>query len=376
MKDILRYCKKYIAYFLVVFLFSFLFSSCDVKAYDVNGWAVNNITPDKIVVKDCTSSSSCNGSSLSIGQSTWDVSTDNGDISEYVVPYVNNFPNDSNGAMVIYRLDVPLVPNYTYAVTGYFCSIQGEIDINNNDISIWSANSQSEIYNMTYSPIYSYYLSGSTLSGKYFSDSWGISNDCTAVSFGISPRYNAGYIGFRLTYTGSSNNSVNLMGYSIQPLGIYSGAVSSIINNSGFATSESIEEVQENINKVQQEITDLNDSINNSDSSGASDSAGGFFEDFTTDTFGLTAVITAPLNFIKSLTSSSCTPLNIPLPFVDTNLTLPCMSTIYNQYFGGFYTLYQTITTGLIAYWVCVRIFNLVKDFKNPDHDEIEVMDL
>lgn len=129
-------------------------------------------------------------------------------------------------------------------------------------------------------------------------------------------------------------------------------------------------------NATNDKLDDLNDSINNSDSSGASDSAGGFFEDFTTDTFGLTAVITAPLNFIKSLTSSSCTPLNIPLPFVDTNLTLPCMSTIYNQYFGGFYTLYQTITTGLIAYWVCVRIFNLVKDFKNPDHDEIEVMDL
>ena len=127
---------------------------------------------------------------------------------------------------------------------------------------------------------------------------------------------------------------------------------------------------------INNSIGDINDSINNSDSSGATGSAGGFFEDFTTDTFGLTSVITAPLNFIKSLTSSSCTSLSVPLPFVDTNLTLPCMSTIYNTYFGGFYTLYQTITTGLIAYWVCVRIFNLVKDFKNPDHDEIEVMDL
>ena len=66
----------------------------------------------------------------------------------------------------------------------------------------------------------------------------------------------------------------------------------------------------------------------------------------------------------------------MPLPYVNKTLDLPCMSSIYSQYFGSFFTLYQTITFGIIAYWVCVRIFNLVKDFKNPDHDEIEVLDL
>ena len=123
-------------------------------------------------------------------------------------------------------------------------------------------------------------------------------------------------------------------------------------------------------------VNNLNDSLNNSDSSGATSEASEFFSGFTTDTFGLTSIITAPLNLIGSITSSTCTPLGLPLPYVNKTLELPCMSSIYSEYFGSFFTLYQTITFGIIAYWVCVRIFNLVKDFKNPDHDEIEVLDL
>ena len=123
-------------------------------------------------------------------------------------------------------------------------------------------------------------------------------------------------------------------------------------------------------------LNDLKDDINNSNSSGATSDADNFFKDFTTDTFGLTSIITAPLNLISSLTSKTCSNLVLPLPYVNKNLTLPCLSTIYQQFFGDFLTIYQTITFGIVAYWVCIRIFNLVKDFKNPDHDEIEVMDL
>lgn len=144
-------------------------------------------------------------------------------------------------------------------------------------------------------------------------------------------------------------------------------------------TSDIINQNQTIINQNQQtneELGDINGSINNSDISGAQDSAGGFFNDFTTDTHGLTAIITAPLSLISNITSASCSPLVIPLPYVDKDLTLPCMGEIYSNYFGSFLSIYQMITFGIVAYWVLVRIFNLVKDFKNPDHDEIEVLDL
>lgn len=123
-------------------------------------------------------------------------------------------------------------------------------------------------------------------------------------------------------------------------------------------------------------INDVNDTLNNSDISGATDDASSFFSGFTTNTFGLTSIITSPLNLINSLTSKTCTPLILQIPYVNMTMQLPCMSTIYNEHFSTFITIYQTITFGITSYWVCVRIFALVKDFKNPDHDEIEVMDL
>lgn len=120
----------------------------------------------------------------------------------------------------------------------------------------------------------------------------------------------------------------------------------------------------------------VTDTLTDDDVEGANSSASNFFSSFTTETYGLTSVITSPLTFIQSLTSKTCSPLVLPLPYVNRNLTLPCMTPIYQQNFGTFLTLYQTITFGIVSYWVIVRIFNLVKDFKNPDHDEIEVMDL
>ena len=177
-----------------------------------------------------------------------------------------------------------------------------------------------------------------------------------------------------------SSNYLSVISVEVNELGLYNGTIENIINSAitsgGLATAESVEEVNQAVEEVQQEIQQTQDTITNEDTTGAESSASGFFNDFETETFGLTSIITAPLNAINSLINSSCNNLILPLPFIDKNLTLPCMNTIYSNYFNGFFDLYQLITTGLISYYVIVRIFNLVKDFKNPEHDEIEVMDL
>lgn len=127
---------------------------------------------------------------------------------------------------------------------------------------------------------------------------------------------------------------------------------------------------------VSDSVNYLNDNLNNDDTSEATSEINDFFSNFSTNNHGLTGIISAPLNAINSLTSKTCSPLVLPLPFVNQNLTLPCMRNIYVQNFGAFMNIYDVITLGIISYWVMVRIFNLVKDFKNPEHDEIEVMDL
>lgn len=150
--------------------------------------------------------------------------------------------------------------------------------------------------------------------------------------------------------------------------------------NQNSATEEAINNqtiiIKEGQDKINDSINDTNDTLKDDNVDESLSKADSFFNDFTTNTHGLTGIITAPLNAIQSLTSKSCSPLVLPLPFVDKNLTLPCMRQIYTDNFGSFMNLYDIIIIGITSYWVMVRIFTLVKDFKNPDHDEVEVVDL
>lgn len=137
-----------------------------------------------------------------------------------------------------------------------------------------------------------------------------------------------------------------------------------------------INETNQKLTETNQKLEETNKTLKDDDTSESTSEATEFFEGFDTDTHGLTSIITAPLELIGNIAGSTCSPLPLTLPFVNKSFSLPCMDSIYKKHFGSFLTIYQTITFGIVAYWVCVRIFALVKDFKNPEHDEIEVMDL
>lgn len=147
-----------------------------------------------------------------------------------------------------------------------------------------------------------------------------------------------------------------------------------ITTNQNQNTQDIINNQNTNQAQTNEKLDNLNQNITNDNID--SSSAGGFFSDYQDNDYGLSSVITAPLQFIQNLNSNTCTDLTLPIPFVNQNATLPCMTNIYNKHFGSVFTLYQTITTGFIAYWVAVRIFALVKGFKDPEDDKIEVMDL
>lgn len=107
---------------------------------------------------------------------------------------------------------------------------------------------------------------------------------------------------------------------------------------------------------------------------------GDIFQNFTSNDFGLSSIITAPLPLIQSLNSATCTDISLPLGIFggvhDNRLVLPCMTPLYQNWLGDFFTLYQTITTGFIAYYVGLGFFNKIKQLKDPENDKIEVIDL
>lgn len=169
------------------------------------------------------------------------------------------------------------------------------------------------------------------------------------------------YINFKATRETTFKLGISRMGEQLKLI----DTTSAIDNNTNAINSQSQQQQQQH-----QEIMDSNTTQANS-------SGEDFINNFSNNTHGLTGIITAPLNAIQSLASATCSNLVLPLPFVNNkSLTLPCMSTIYSQHFGTFYTMYQGIILALISYWVCIRLFTLVKGFKDPEDDKIEVMDL
>ena len=120
--------------------------------------------------------------------------------------------------------------------------------------------------------------------------------------------------------------------------------------------------------------------ISSSDLSQGSPLVSDLFTNFTTKDYGLSSIITAPIPLLQTLNNASCSTIELPLGMFggqhDNRLILPCMAPIYSSMFGQFFTLYQSITTGFIAYYVGLAYFNKIKQLKDPDNDDIEVVDL
>ena len=373
--------KKYIIAF---FLFCLsLFAIDSVFAADLSLTGYNSLINASLW--NCSGSNTCSSS----------VSTSTNVYGDYLI-YTSGSEVSIGSNGIFWAIQSPLNfnHNYLYSVTALVCYNSKANNTfqfltgTSGDLDAFEYPLYSDVYN-NWSPNDYIYLSDGGHSSLRL-------NTCRNVSGFINPNKTGNFLGLRLKNSGGTIAAqyVWLLGLKVESLGVDSDALRSIlresISKSGLATAQSIEEVKKSQQQIKQEISGmqekqqqtnekldtLNDNITNSDSSGATNDASGFFEGFTTDTFGLTSIITAPLNLIKSITSSTCTPLTLSMPFINQNVTIPCMTQIYRNYFGTFLTVYQLITFGLVSYWVCVHVFRMVKDFKNPEHDEIEVVDL
>jgi len=90
----------------------------------------------------------------------------------------------------------------------------------------------------------------------------------------------------------------------------------------------------------------------------------------------LTSIVSLPLTTIQSITTQTCEPLELPLPFINEELDLPCPRELIETNFSSILTLWDLITSGVIGYWVVVKILASVKSANDPEDDKIEVMDI
>lgn len=94
------------------------------------------------------------------------------------------------------------------------------------------------------------------------------------------------------------------------------------------------------------------------------------------DFYGLSGILLTPLNFIKNLSTKSCQPLSLPIPFTNKNISLPCFSTIYSTYVNELLIIWHTVLYGIVVYSIAVDIFKTVKNTLDSDKNNLEVLDL
>ncbi len=183
-------------------------------------------------------------------------------------------------------------------------------------------------------------------------------------------------VGFHVEDNGASVSMVSNIYSMVNDIQTYQSTIEQGITNTNNSIQNQTSSINSNAQQTNSNLNKINDSINNDNVDGANESAGAFFNDFQNDDYGLTDIITMPLEYITSISSAQCQPLSFPIPFVNQSAELPCMYSIYQQYFSSFLTIYQTITTGFIAYWIFINIFSMVRGFSNPFSDKVEVLEL
>lgn len=90
----------------------------------------------------------------------------------------------------------------------------------------------------------------------------------------------------------------------------------------------------------------------------------------------LTQMVFAPIQMMLTISSGTCIPMEWDIPFVNVHVVVPCMSTIYNNYFGLFITMFSTVIMGIYAYRSVLKLVNCIKDILDAENDKLEVLEL
>lgn len=184
-----------------------------------------------------------------------------------------------------------------------------------------------------------------------------LSNTCSLFSGIIKYDPNEYDSKYMVNGPGTSNESLSFY-TSYQELGKTDNQ--DIIDNA----NQNTQDIIDNNNQNTQDIIDSQDKINDSltdetppDTTGLGDAAGWL------PAGPVDSLVTLPITLLQSLTNnldSACTPINLPIPYINDTLTLDCPATLLKR-FDGFWLFWEGF--GLIAgCWCLYKYFiNLYK---------------
>ena len=153
---------------------------------------------------------------------------------------------------------------------------------------------------------------------------------------------------------------------------------SDVIQSGKDNTNSIINNNNQNQQQTNDRLDNIDGTLNNSDVSGANSDLKGFTDNnLFKDNTGLLAIIQLPFNMLNQITSSTCSPFNIPIPFIDTNIPIPCLSSVFSKFLPSeFILLIKLAINGFLIYRILTSFALKLHEYKDPDTDKLEVLDL
>lgn len=137
---------------------------------------------------------------------------------------------------------------------------------------------------------------------------------------------------------------------------------------------DGLEETNKKLDGLKDSQDKTNDLLEDDNVDGAKDTASSFFDDFSTsDNGGISGIVTAPLTAVNKMLDGTCTPLTTT--FKGKTISLECGTTMWNK-LNAIRDFLNLVLGGFLCYQICLKIFKLVNNLKDPENDKIEVMDL
>lgn len=153
------------------------------------------------------------------------------------------------------------------------------------------------------------------------------------------------------------NSQINALNSNINNTNSKLDDVNSKLND----TNSKLNDTNSKLDDTNKNIKDTNDTLTDD----STDDKSSFFNNFQTSDYGLTSFVTAPVNFIKSLTTN-CEPISLSV--LSKNITLPCGNVVFwgRDDVVDFRTFWNFLFVGSILFLLGLRMYKTLESALNP----------
>lgn len=197
-----------------------------------------------------------------------------------------------------------------------------------------------------------------------------------AVYMTFSPSCSGSYINIPVAFENPSGD-MYFYGYHLEVLGLSDGLtkndVQSVINSSGLATANSVNEVKQGVNEVKQELGNIDDTLNDSSVDSSDDTINNLKNKIPTNSV-ISDLLLLPVRFLQNFVNalgSSCSSFSLGSLY-GTELFMPCIN-IENYLGSAIWTTIDLIISGLFIYALRKKFIEIYENLTNLKNGGNEV---